>query len=283
VLTSHAELELLPSLDLVACTYYSDELKTKIDLSFDSIFSEWNPDTIIALHDFVRGGFKCVLTDSAQSKYEVRPPSTVRSQMPAPEQIPKHFTSKQTNAKDFLAVVTLRCFSVCFNKERSSVHLAIARMDDASVTYWKPGCNVQTNERSESYADDRSKDEKTVSARAGDMRVRGTIGNLTLIDVSTPGSLYSEILGLQRSAQNSGQRSNSLANDEKSSAETIDDQPDLRKKSSLFFVEYTSYGTVHDLDYGSALTIHLSPVRVVYIHQYVNCFFRWLSSCGPIF
>jgi hypothetical protein len=121
------------ALPLVLLKMEASPVSSHTLLSFDSLFFEWNPETIIAIHDFMSGAKNrtegpasvAAVSNSAMSSGTHSSPTTTLT--PTPTQL------------GLTVDVTLRCVAFSFNKEAAAVHLAIARIDDARVQYLRIG------------------------------------------------------------------------------------------------------------------------------------------------
>jgi hypothetical protein len=278
-------------------------------LSLNSIFVQWNPETLIAIHDFLQRKNDQMMPEItprlsrslsspraqrlARKKSEGSADSDTDkldgSQVPGTTEVTEIVNKKISGAAPHMLVeVSLRSVTVSFNREGCAAHLCEARLDDAKAFYFKPGFGDEEN-ASKTFTEfyDITKDNSTGSGLSrgdifgggiristessssvesfrklmwGDTRVSGTLGNFTLTDVSTPGTRYREILGLQRTSgqqiEKDGQSTNSASA--------------LPHGSSLVQFSYSMFGgqRAQRLGFGSALDMEMSPVRLCYVQQY---------------
>ena len=297
--------------DLMSVQVDSSPWGKQIALALNSIFVQWNPETLIALHDFMKiksdeitPEISPVMTRSLSSPrakrlIRRRSDESAHSKTQKPEETKLQGTSEVVSnvAPHTLVEVSLRSVTVSFNREGCAAHLCEACLDDAKAFYFKPGSGGEEH-ASETFGgiDDTTNGSCTNSGASrgdafggglgtskdsgsnaapfrklswGDTRVSGTLGNFSLTDVSTPGTRYREILGLQRT---SGQQIGKLGKENRSTLA-------LPHNSSLVQFSYTMFGgqRAQRLGFGSALDLEMSPVRLCYVQQY------WLELWDYVF
>ena len=173
---------------------------------------------------------------------------------------------KPAATKEMLMTFYLKSVAVSFNKEVSGVKLAVARMDNAMVRYHRAASGGEREgggEHGEAVGaagtarHDASVD--VVALAPGEvMKMSGTIGNLSLMDASTPGTLYPEIIGLQRQPRgslNGGGEAGEVGEEGAGTLLLTAEAPYDDEGQSVVEFSYTSFDhqSLSELEYGSAL------------------------------